>query len=70
MYQDEIERVTEHQIAEFIDKWDRDKKNSPCVLLLAKIHKGLYVAVDNTTQDCWTEEFKKKKKAIKWLKRV
>jgi len=27
-----------------------------------------YIAMDNTTHDCWIEEFKTKNEALKWLK--
>ncbi|MCM1215471.1 MAG: hypothetical protein NC548_13240 [Lachnospiraceae bacterium] len=38
-------------------------------LFLCKEDRHLWVAVDNTTGDRWTEEFRTKRNAIKWLKR-
>lgn len=29
---------------------------------------GVYVGIDNGTGDTWTEEFKSKRKCVKWLK--
>lgn len=31
------------------------------------IDNGVYVAFDNSTNDCWIEEFKTRKEALKWL---
>lgn len=28
---------------------------------------GVYVAFDNSTNDCWIEEFNTRKEALKWL---
>lgn len=40
---------------------------NPCGLFLTKKgHK--WVAVDNTTGDAWTEEFHRKRQAIRWLR--
>lgn len=30
--------------------------------------KNVYVAFDNTTCDCWVEEFATAKKAVNWIK--
>ena len=37
--------------------------------LLFQTKSGLFIAIDNTTGDCWTEEFKTKQEAIAWLKK-
>lgn len=66
----EIKEVSRQEIRTFIDKWCECKKETPCICLLAKVRKKCFVAVDNTTGDCWTESFKSKKKAIKWLERA
>ena len=40
---------------------------TPCGLFLTKeSHK--WVAVDNTTRDAWTEEFSRKRQAVRWLR--
>ena len=39
----------------------------PCGLFLAKEGRK-WVAVDNTTGDAWTEEFSRKRQAIRWLR--
>ena len=39
----------------------------PCGLFLTK--EGCkWVAVDNTTGDAWTEEFSRKRQAVRWLR--
>lgn len=32
--------------------------------------KRQFVAIDNTTGDCWVEEFRSKRRAINWLRRA
>lgn len=39
---------------------------SPCGLFLAKDKRG-WIAVDNSTRDAWTEEFRWKRQAVRWL---
>ena len=39
----------------------------PCGLFLAKEGRK-WVAVDNTTGDAWTEEFSRKRQAVRWLR--
>ena len=39
---------------------------TPCGLFLAKEGRK-WVAVDNSTHDAWTEEFDRKRQAIRWL---
>lgn len=38
----------------------------PCGLFLAKDGRK-WVAVDNSTGDAWTEEFTRKRQAVRWL---
>ena len=40
---------------------------TPCGLFLTKEGRK-WVAVDNTTGDAWTEEFPRKRQAIRWLR--
>ena len=40
---------------------------TPCGLFLAKEGQK-WVAVDNSTFDAWTEEFSRKRQAIRWLR--
>ena len=39
----------------------------PCGLFLTKEGRK-WVAVDNTTGDAWTEEFSRKRQAVRWLR--
>ena len=56
-----IHRVTPEQLLNVIDC------RTPLGLFLAKEgHK--WVAVDNTTRDAWTEEFSRKRQAVRWLR--
>ena len=56
-----VRRVDIEQLQEIIEK------RSPRGCFLTKTgHK--WVAVDNTTSDAWTEEFDRKRQAIRWLR--
>lgn len=48
-----LERIIEHR--------------TPCGLFLTK-ERRTWVAVDNTTGDAWTEEFFRKRQAVRWLR--
>ena len=56
-----IQRVSSVFLGQVIDR------RSPCGLFLAKEGRK-WVAVDNTTGDAWTEEFSRKRQAIRWLR--
>ena len=65
-----IERVSEEQLQHFIDLWADDAKNRAClrkVRWYAEHKDGTATAVDNTTDNCWTESFINKEEAVKWL---
>lgn len=40
---------------------------TPCGLFLAREGR-MWVAVDNSTFDAWTEEFPQKRQAVRWLR--
>lgn len=40
---------------------------TPCGLFLMKEGR-IWVAVDNSTGDAWTEEFSRKRQAVRWLR--
>ena len=56
-----IQRVSSGVLGQVIDR------RIPCGLFLAKEGRK-WVAVDNTTGDAWTEEFSRKRQAIRWLR--
>ena len=56
-----IKRVSAKSLCEVIEN------RTPCGLFLAKEgHK--WVAVDNSIGDAWTEEFPRKRQAVRWLR--
>lgn len=57
----EIQRVGTEQIRKVIAGY------SPRGLFLAR-ENGRWVAVDNRTGSAWTEEFHRKRTAIRWLR--
>ena len=56
-----IHRVTPEQLLRVIDF------RTPLGLFLTKEGRK-WVAVDNTTGDAWTEDFDRKRHAIRWLR--
>ena len=56
-----IQRVSSVFLGQVIDR------RIPCGLFLTKEGRK-WVAVDNTTGDAWTEEFSRKRQAIRWLR--
>ena len=59
-------RVKIKQISpEFLGKVIEDR--TPCGCFFAKEGRK-WVAVDNSTGDAWTEEFSRKRQAIRWLR--
>ena len=55
-----IKRVSPEFLCEIIEN------RTPCGYFLAKEGRKL-VAVDNSTFDAWTEEFTRKREAVRWL---
>lgn len=56
-----IHRVSPEQLLCVIDR------RTPLGLFLTKEGRK-WVAMDNTTGDAWTEEFSRKRQAIRWLR--
>lgn len=62
----EIEAVSVEKINEIVERQE------PIGLFLAREPKGtrkrMFIAVDNSTGEAWTEEFEKFSEARKWLR--
>lgn len=56
-----IHRVSPKKLIDIIDR------RTPLGLFLTK-EGHTWVAVDNTTGDAWTEEFRQKRQAVRWLR--
>ena len=56
-----IHRVSPEKVMRVIDL------RTPSGLFLTKEGRK-WVAVDNTTGDAWTEEFSRKRQAVRWLR--
>ena len=70
-YRRKIYKVPIKVINYYIDYWDRHILEDPRKLLYSYDNEtGRYVAIDNTTNDCWVEDFKSEEDAIKWLEEV
>ena len=64
-----IERVSEEQLLHFINLWVDDARNKPCLRKVRwyAVCSDKVIAVDNTTDNCWDENFINVEEAIKWL---
>ena len=63
-----ITRVPRSVLLKFIDAWDEKKtERHRHVLIYCKTEDGMYIAIDNTTEDCWVEAFHHEANAIAWL---
>lgn len=62
----EIEEMTHDEISKLIDIWCGSRNKAKRTRALS-FENGVWVAVDNSTKDCWVEEFDDKQKAIDWL---
>ncbi len=63
----EIYKVSIEEIGEYIEAWTERKEDDRNLLYAENKEKHYFVAVDNLTGNCWVEEFKTEKKALKWL---
>lgn len=64
---DEFSLVDKNVVKEYIENWTNKKEQSFKVEKLYCQENNIYVAVDNSTDNCWVEEFKSEKDAQNWL---
>lgn len=62
----EIEEWTPEEMSAFIEIWSKDRRQAKRTRAFC-LDKDVWVAADNSTNDCWVEEFKTKQEAIDWL---
>lgn len=62
-----VNRVSSEFLNEYIDCWTNRKTLPSNDNLLYCKNGNKYVGVDNTTNDCWVEEFDSKRDVLKWL---
>jgi hypothetical protein len=61
-----IQEVSKEVINNMVDEYCKGKPRKEDPLCLCK-EGDKYVAIDDTSGDCWVEEFDTKLKAIRWL---
>lgn len=63
-----IQEVEEKTVDKMIDSFCDGKERKGCkrVFCLNKKYQT-YIAVDDSTNDCWVESFETREKAIRWL---
>lgn len=64
---DEFSLVDKNVVKEYIENWTNKKEQSFKADKLYCQENNIYVAVDNSTNNCWVEEFKSEKDAQNWL---
>ena len=62
----EIKTITTDQVPDLVENMKQPNK-----IGLYLVHEGdVWVAIDNSTGDAWTEEFKSRSGAVTWLKQA
>lgn len=62
-----ISLVSRELFDKYLSCWE-NKQDLPCKNnLLYTFNDGLYIAIDNSTGNCWVEEFKEEKEVWNWL---
>lgn len=64
---EKIVEISSQELENYIKKWNENKDIKFEQNKIYCEDNGTFIAVDNTTQNCWTEEFKTEKEAINWL---
>lgn len=64
---DEFSYVDEKIVSEYIDNWTNKKTQSFKGNKLYCQENDLYVAIDNSSGNCWVEQFKTEKETQNWL---
>ncbi|WEV23408.1 hypothetical protein [Clostridium perfringens] len=62
----EIKYITEEQAKRIIESWC-DGKSEPGIYIAACKENDKYIAIDNSTNECWVEEFRTLKGCKKYL---
>ena len=64
-----IYKVKEKELIQYIEGWSTGLLLDNRYLLYSyNKDKHIYIGIDNTTDNCWVEEFKNEKDCLKWLK--
>ncbi|WP_419867358.1 hypothetical protein [Clostridium perfringens] len=61
-----IKYITEEQAKRIIESWC-DGKSEPGIYIAACKESDKYIAIDNSTNECWVEEFRTLKGCKKYL---
>lgn len=62
----EIKYITEEQVERIIERWC-DGKSEQGIYIAACKENDKYIAIDNSTNECWVEEFRTLKGCKKYL---
>lgn len=63
-----IIKITKSQGNQVISRWFYDNKDSSIQKKYYYLDGNVYVGIDNSSGDCWVEEFKSKNKCLAWLR--
>lgn len=59
--------VSKEFLNNYVDNWVEKKELPSNVSLIYCEDGNKYIGVDNTTNDCWVEEFESEKDVLNWL---
>ena len=63
----EVSLVSKEMLNEYINKWTKKEELPISVNLLYCKDGNKYIAIDNSTNNCWVEEFSSEKEVQNWL---
>lgn len=66
-YSHDIYKVTKEELNQYIEDWHHKDTNKYKYELLYCEDDGRFIAVDNCSGDCWTEDFETEAQAVFWL---
>lgn len=70
-YKRRIHKVSQKTLNYYVNQWVDNKLEDDRRLLYAyDDESGLYIGVDNTTNNCWVEQFDSEEACLNWLKEV
>lgn len=70
-YKRKIHKVNHKTLNYYVNQWTKNSLEDDRRLLYAyDDESGIYIGVDNTTDNCWVEEFDSEEACLNWLKEV
>ena len=70
-YKNKIHKVNQKTLNYYVNQWAKNSLEDERRLLYSyDDESGLYIGVDNSNGECWTEEFDSEDMCINWLNNI